>query len=80
MVWITSLNVGTDLFGVKNIRVRGFFDGLAGVLIQLRFDIKALEVRHASAEKNPDDGFGFGFLSGFSVGVGVLRGDGIENE
>ena len=58
MIWVPSLNFRTDFFRVKDIGVRGFIDRLAGVLVELRFDIKALEMRDASAEKDPDDGFG----------------------
>ena len=63
MIWVPRLDFRADFFRVKDIRVRGFIDGLAGVLVELWFDIKALEVRDASAEKDPDDGFCFGLCS-----------------
>ena len=36
---------------------RRLVDRFAGVLVERRFDIEALEVAHAAAEKNPDDRF-----------------------
>ena len=63
MIWVPRLDFRADFFRVKDIRVRGFIDGLAGVLVELWFDIKALEVRDASAKKDPDDGFCFGLGS-----------------
>jgi hypothetical protein len=67
MVWVPRLDFCADLFGVKDISVRGLLDGFSSVLIELRFDIKALEMRDATTEKDPNDRLGFGADRGTSA-------------
>src|SRR5262249_25085150 len=57
---ISSNDVCIDLLGIQHAFVWRFVDRLAGVLIQLRFDVEALQVTDATAKENPNDRFGFG--------------------
>ena len=51
-------NIGIDPLGVQYGLVRGFFYGLARVLVELRLDIEALKVADPAAEEDPDHRLG----------------------
>src|SRR5207248_2929388 len=75
--------------GIESIAIGSVVDRLAGVAIELRLDIEALDVANAAAQENPDDGFGLrremrpairGRVVRLSAGAAVLEKHGAESE
>jgi hypothetical protein len=60
-----------EIIGVYRLFKGSVVDGLAGVLIQLRFGVEALDVADAAAQEYPDDGLGLGREVRFAVGPAV---------
>ena len=47
-------------FRVEGIFIRSVFNAFAGILVQGRLGVEALNMADAAAQKDPDDRFGFG--------------------
>src|SRR6185369_11365369 len=71
---------------IEHLFVGRFFNRFAGVFVQLRLDVKALDVADAATEKNPDNRFrlrrrmrpAFGWMPG--RGGGVSAGNAIPDK
>src|SRR2546427_11858861 len=79
---IAVLRVGANDVGIHSLRVedilvRRLLDRLTGVFVQLRFDIKTLQVADAATEENPNDGFRFGWEVRLAIGSPPRRRVGI---